>query len=308
MTDGCCGYGELAEARACGRLPELVEEGRELRPEALLEAHHRFHEGVACAADGQHSNEAVPVDQVVVDAPLDQAEHVAEHGFVLFDDMRGDAEDLAELDIDLAVGAAGEVEGQGGGDPFVAFDDVGVVPEGVVGTDYVLVVEGFGGKGSDRAGLQNEEPVAAVEGPLAVLGRAHQLLQAPGLFGDFGDLLIGKGGAGMLLRWDWRQPDATLLVLAEGFGLGCDFGFDGARVAVDGEMVGLERAADQALAEAVNGFDDDVVAVERRSRIAREGDAGRCGVDHALDDDGDTDVAGCESLLEAVGDRSRGES
>ena len=128
VADGCCGYREPAEARAVGRVPELVEEGGELRPEALLQAHHRFHEGVASAADGQHSNEAVPVDQVVVDASLNQAEHVAEHGFVLFDHMRGDAEDLAELDVDLAVGAACEAEGQRGGDPFVALDYVGVVP------------------------------------------------------------------------------------------------------------------------------------------------------------------------------------
>nr|WP_288020946.1 hypothetical protein [Tepidiforma sp.] len=166
----------------------------------------------------------------------------------------------------LVEGGDGE-RGQEAGEDLL---DVGAGPEvGVGGGGVEFVVPaaeaiGFRGgrrRGGDGAGLEEPEGAAVVDGELDVLRRAEEVLGAEGGADDSGELGIGQHGRA--------------------------FGpfEDGEGAPVDDVPLALGLAGDEGVAEALDGFDDDVVAVAGDG-VDGEGDAGGDGGDHALDDDG----------------------
>src|SRR2546426_893019 len=97
--------------------------------ELLAHAHHALHERAVEGEAGEERERPVPVEEVVVDAAPDQAEHVGEHLAVLLDELVAHAHEAAELAVDVLVGTARESEGERRGDAAVALGDVAVVPE-----------------------------------------------------------------------------------------------------------------------------------------------------------------------------------
>ena len=133
--------------------------------EGMLEAHHLFHEGAVNGEAGEEGEDAIPADEVVVNAALNLAEHLGEDCVAPSDFPFGDVEEFAEFAIDVFVDAGDEGVGEWTGDAAVGFGDVAIVPYG----EFVVRVREFG-EGGDGAALEEPELLVLVEGPFDVLG------------------------------------------------------------------------------------------------------------------------------------------
>ena len=247
----------------------------------LPHPHHLLHEPPVERVPGKQRDQAVPVQQVVVDPSADQADHAHEHRPVVRDDPGRHPHRPAELAVDPFVGAARKAEGQRGGGAAVALDDVAVVP------DLALVPLAPGPvQGGDGPGLQDVQPAAA-KGPLDVLGPAEQGRDAAHGVGHPADLRVAeRGGA----RCGAGHRDGSHAIRCAGGGAvrpalaGNPALHDpAARVHLVQVAVGLARHHRRAGPEGRGDRRERSVA---RERVRAECDSGRVRVDHPLDDHG----------------------
>ena len=300
-------------ARRGAAQPQQIEET--LRPgsagcgagdlvgKTLPHPHHLFHEAAVEAVAGEQGDDAVPVEQVVVDAAPHQPEHAAEGEIVGRDPTPGHAQETAELAVDPVVGMKREAESQGGGDTAVALDDVRVVPDGA---DPVGV--GPRGQGGDRPRLE-EEDLAAAHRPFDVLGPPEVALGAAGELGDARGLPVGKrglGGSGFrdLLR---REPFRTVRGRPVRQAFRRNVPLEDRSIEVDAIGVGVGVPADQRRSQTVERRHHRHRAASRH-RVGAEGDSGGLAVDHHLHQHGRSLGRPFEVVLPAVGEEAFAET
>ena len=222
---------------------------------------------------------------------------------------RRHAHHFAELQVDLVVGGVREAESQRRGHPAVAFDDVRIVPEGNFAAVDRGVEERLAGQRRDRPRLHDEQPVFAIDYPLGVLRDAVVILELEHPLADVAQAGVGQGrlAAGFLVQG--LANDAAPGAEAHGAALVGDAGQrDREVVTAELEVVGIELAADQALAEPEDRVDDEMLPVQRPRWVPGEGDAGGRGLDHLLHDHADANAGHAQSSLHAVGERALGKA
>ena len=118
----------LNREEKAGELPSARGDDLRLRFERFGDAHHTLHELRVDPIAGEECQQAIPVQEVVVDPSTDQSEH-REDPFVGADRLLGNTENPRELLINLGVDRVDEGERQRCRHAGVALDDVRVVPD-----------------------------------------------------------------------------------------------------------------------------------------------------------------------------------
>ena len=261
-------------ARHAFAAARTARRGRGSGRQLLAHAHHLLHESPVDRVTRQHRQQPVPVQEVVVDATPDEAEHAREHVGVFLDCARGHADQPAEFAIHLLVAAAGERERQWRGEAAVALDDVGVVPDRRRG-----IRVGSTREGRDRATLQQVQR-AVGERPFDVLRHSEVTLCG-----------AGEGG------------DPQHVFAGEHCGLGGRRALDNGAVAVDAPGLAFDGTGDEGVAAALRRGDDGDRTAPRH-RIGAESHARCVAVDHLLDDHGRRCRRACDSGFGAIADQS----
>ena len=297
------GTGEQAEE--LGQLHEVPSEEPRTGPlvlerRGLSEPHHRLHEPAAVVEAGEEVDEPVPVEEVVVDPPADEPEHVREGRPALLDDLLRDPHHVGEAVVDDLIRVPYDTEGQGRGDARVALDDVRVVPDEPVARGRSVFLESRHG-----SGLEDKKLVLSVERELDVLRTPEVALEPEARLSDQLDLPVGETACASERLGQRLAPESPpgRIVQDKPFLLRGEFRTD--REVALGHRVGvrIQSRADQSLAGAVKSADDNLVHVPGDG-IRREHHAACAGVDHLLDDHGDRYVRERQSLLQPVGEGS----
>ena len=159
-----------AEAEGLLALGQLIVE-------RLLESHGRLEHRAVEPVERDQADQLVPVEEVVVDASVEVAEHAPEPVLDAAHLPPRYAQQLAIASVDRAVEVRGEAEGQRRCDIAVALEDVRVVPDPDVGLT--------GGRGGRReaaghgAALEDHQALLC-DRPFDVLGGAEERLDAGG--------------------------------------------------------------------------------------------------------------------------------
>ena len=162
--------------------------GEDLVRYPLLDPHHLLHEAPVGGEARQQRQQAVPVEQVVVDPAPHHPQHAGKDPFIGRNRSGRHRHDAAELAIDLFVDMAGKGEGQRRGDTTVTFGDVAVVPD----IEAAIRIRESRQR-CDGPGLQQIER-AVLDAPLDILRPAEVAGGPTGKVGHGADLFGGQAG------------------------------------------------------------------------------------------------------------------
>ncbi len=222
---------------------------------------------------------------------------------MLRDDTGRNPHDLAELAVDLSIGAAGVTERERARHAREALDDVRVVPQDAAGATRSRIEAGVRRQVRDGPRLQQVEP-AAFERPLAVLRLAERRLQPKRGPRHVAQLLLGQRRPAAILARDVDGEDAAVRRGADCLGLLGDDRAELQGIAPHLELVRVELSAHQPFSEPPHRADEKRRPVQRADRVARECDARDLRVDHPLDDDPDADALERQAAVDPVGERA----
>src|SRR5689334_23970843 len=94
----------------------------------LPDSHHLLHEAPIEAIAGQHRQDPIPIQKVVVNASLNETQHAVKHTGIPGDRWWPNPEQSAELAIHLLITMPRKRESHGSGYSAIAFNNVAVVP------------------------------------------------------------------------------------------------------------------------------------------------------------------------------------